>query len=458
MHSDGRARRSVDFRSAWAALLGIQFSVRVLDLALVTVGVSDAVLVLAAAAAIRRQEWRHWLELRKDPVSRWIARFSAVLLTGLLVSRLRLGHWSWWGLINRGLGLPVLLCIYCLFATVAKQKVWFYLRWFVIAGSLLNLPALAAVAVRYGFDRGSVFLFWYSSLRLGGLMHHPNAYGGYLAALLAVQLSALAFGKRIFRRQWIEWVNVAALLLAAAFTISRSAWVTILGGATTVLVLAASGLKTTPRRSRDLVPSAAAAVAALSLLLIAGGGGMAAVMRDGVTAHTTIDSSSIYYPHGSASFTEFLRIARDPAGWGDRLAIDRTALELYAASTSRVVFGLGLGAFEEMSASTRLQTDVTIHNSYLWALVDLGPLGALCLLGIFATSLRRLWTAFRSGAGDGPALAALLAALMTCCTWGLSNDGIFQRQLWFFLGLSVAATVSARRRPESTVTAAEGVE
>jgi len=439
----GQQKRSVDLRAAWAAVLGIQFPLRLFDRALVTTSVSDAALVLAMARGFLRQEWRQWLDLRRDSVSRWIAGFSALLLVGLLVSRLRLGHWSWWGLINRGLGLVMLLSIYCIFATVATQRVWRYLQWFVISGSLLNLPALVAVAVRYGLNHGSVFIFSYSSLRLSGLMHHPNAYGGFLAVLLSVQLGALAFGRQIFPRRWLDWANVAALIAAAVFTISRSSWIAVFAGALTVLALTAAAPNTTHRRHRDLAPAAAVAAASLGLLLMAGGGGLAALARDGVAVHTTIDSSWIYFPHGSPSFAEFLRVARDPAGAGDRLAIDQTALELYSASASRLTFGLGLGSFEDMSSSTRLRTAVVIHNSFLWALVELGPLGAVCLLAVFAKTFRRLWNAIRSDAGDRPTLAGLFAGLVACAVWCLGNEGVFQRQLWFLLGLSVAATASA---------------
>lgn len=455
MLSIGSQIRRVDLRSAWAALLGILFSVRLFQRALVTASVSDAVLLLAVIGALWRQEWRQWLELRKESPTGWIGGFSILLFAGLLVGRWRLGSWSWWGLINRGLGLPALLCVYCLFATVGKQRIWFYLRSFVIGGSLLNVPALAAVVMRYGLHRGSGLMFWYSSLRLGGLMHNPNAYGGFLAVLLAVQLSGLAFGRPIFRRQWIDWANVAALFVAAAFTISRSSWVAMLAGALTVLVSAAAVPNTARQRTRELFPAAAVAIASLGLLVMAGGGGLASVVHDGVSAHTTTDSSWIYYAHGSNSFAEFLRIARDPAGASDRLAIDRTAIELYAASPSKMIFGLGLGAFEEMSSSTRLQSNVMIHNSFLWALVELGPLGAVCLVTIFAKIIRRLYRAIRSDAWDVPTLAGLFASLVGCSIWCLSNEGIFQRHLWFLLGLGAAATFSARHPPEVPGIAAE---
>ncbi len=127
----------------------------------------------------------------------------------------------------------------------------------------------------------------------------------------------------------------------------------------------------------------------------------------------------------------------------DRLAIVRVALRLYAASPSTLALGLGLGGFIDMAPATNLKSNVISHNSFLWAVVELGPLGALCLVGIFQSVLRRLWGAFRADLGTSATSAALFVALISYLTWSLSTDGTYKRPLWFLLGLASATVTSS---------------
>jgi O-antigen ligase len=441
-------------RVAWVCALGILFPLLLFHRALIDVGISDLILVPAILLGIRRGEWRRWWELRRDPLPRWVLGFAASVIIGLIVARLRLGYVSAWALVNRGLGLAVPMGIYCLFATAPRRQVWFYLRWFVLAGSLLNLFALAAVVLRYAYDSGSVFFFAHTSLRLSGLMHNPNAYGGFLAALLSVQLAAVAFGESLFGRVWMDAANIVALLLASLFTISRGSWLATLAGALAVMVAARAARRTVPRRMHWVAP-AGVAVCIAGFLLITRIGGLFPVLRHNLPQHALDDTSGIYFPRGAASFSEFLRIARDPAGAGDRLAILRAAVQLYTASPSTMLFGLGLGGFAEAAPTTSLGSSVIIHNSFVWALVELGPLGALCMLGVFLSALWQLWRSLRSDAEGNPASAALLAALITVLVWCMSNDGAYQRHLWFLLGLATTAAAAGGLKPAPAKFAAE---
>jgi O-antigen ligase len=418
-------------------------------------GVSDFVLAPAIFQSVARGEWRRWRDLRRDPLARWILFFATSVLLGFLVGRLRFGQLIWWALVNRALGLFVLISIYWLFASSAKTDVWFHLRCFVLAGSILNGAALGAAVLRYACDYGSIFFFGSTSIRLSGLMHNPNMYGGYLAAILSVQLVAVAFGKPLFGRLWADIVNVAALLLGCLLTISRGSWLAVLVVALVVpFVYQAAGRQSL--LSRRLLAPAGVAICIATMFLLARTGGIRPAFQNGPPVRTSENTFEIYFPHGAPSLAEFLRVARDPSGASDRLAIARAALRLYAASPSTLVLGVGLGGFTETAPATSLQSPLIIHNSFLWALVELGPAGLLCLTGIFQAALRRLWASLGTRDDTSASAAALFVALISVLAWCLSNDGVYQRQLWFLLGLATEAAPLPKIRLTSVTSDAAG--
>ncbi len=112
-----------DFRAAWASVTGILIPVSLFHRVLVSVGMSDLVLAPTILVGIRRGEWRPCQELRQDRQAQWVFGFAASVVTGFIVGRLRLGHLIWWALVNRALGLLILIGIYFLFASAPKSRV-----------------------------------------------------------------------------------------------------------------------------------------------------------------------------------------------------------------------------------------------------------------------------------------------------------------------------------------------
>ncbi len=428
----------IKLRAAWACGIGVLFPVLLFHRALLSVGGPDFVLGPAVLISMRREAWPRVMQVSRASLSRWILGFAASVIIGLFVGWLRLGHVTWWALINRGCGLFLLLSIYYFFASAAKKDMWLYLRCFVGAGSLLNVFALVAVVLRYSANRGSIFFFGDTSLRLSGLMHNPNQYGGYLTALLGIQLTAVVFTKTIFGSRWIDATNVLFLFVGTLFTISRGSWLAALAAALAVpFVSRAADPKIAFRR--QLLAPALVVICLTAGLFIARTGGLWPALQQPVTLRTSENTSWIYFPHSDASAREFLRVARDPSGVEDRLAITHTALQLYLASPSTMAFGLGLGGFAAAAPTTNLQSAVIIHNSFLWALVELGPIGLICVIGIFCVALWRLWSLLGTDADTSLACGGLFVALVSVVVWSLSNDGMYQRQLWFLLGLSTTA-------------------
>jgi putative inorganic carbon (HCO3(-)) transporter len=110
------------------------------------------------------------------------------------------------------------------------------------------------------------------------------------------------------------------------------------------------------------------------------------------------------------------------------------------------VFGIGLGTSEA-------RHDLQIHNTSLWFLTEMGPIGFVSIVGLVV--VLALW-AMRS-ARDAPApIAALaMAALVAHLTmYGLSMgiEALYQRHWWFIwaiIGWCHALDVSRVETPQS---------
>lgn len=117
------------------------------------------------------------------------------------------------------------------------------------------------------------------------------------------------------------------------------------------------------------------------------------------------------------------------------MAIYQTALRMYLESPWSLLFGIGVGSFLEESARRPLQIRVLTHNTYLWALVELGLVGLLILFGFLLSMILGLVASLRRAAAPDAAPVALLAALGSVMVWFLSHDGLFHRHVWLILAL-----------------------
>jgi O-antigen ligase len=103
------------------------------------------------------------------------------------------------------------------------------------------------------------------------------------------------------------------------------------------------------------------------------------------------------------------------------------------------VLGVGIGGFNELNTwySAGQTGHFAVHNTYLWALVDLGLGGGFLVTTLV---LAGIWwcaqAARRRPAPDGAATIA--AGIATLAMFNLFVDGFYQRHFWILLACALA--------------------
>jgi O-antigen ligase len=126
-----------------------------------------------------------------------------------------------------------------------------------------------------------------------------------------------------------------------------------------------------------------------------------------------------------------------------RFALYERAVEQF---TEHPILGLGVGGFWDLN--TWYQGDLVfhsaVHNTYLWALVDLGVGGGLLVATLFAAGIGRCVGAARRLVSDSAPIVA--GALATMAIFNLFIDGLYQRHVWVLLACALGMP-AARRAP-----------
>jgi len=130
-------------------------------------------------------------------------------------------------------------------------------------------------------------------------------------------------------------------------------------------------------------------------------------------------------------------------------------LDLYAEAWEEFrdnpVSGLGIGGFRELHIWTEggRREQLPVHNTYLWAFVDMGVGGGLLLIGLITGAVWRCArAAVQRPAANGAAVVA--AGLLAMATFNLFIDGFYQRHFWVL----VACALGIQTRMGATRTVA----
>jgi len=248
--------------------------------------------------------------------------------------------------------------------------------------------------------------------RLCGTMPgDPNIY----CSLLAVSLLVVVADHRLGPWRRATWLAVIALALVA--TGSRSG----------LLAVAAGGLVYGLARTRDRwvatarVLYVAAALAVVGTPLILSEPGSAAVR--GLWEHTwrtwTVESRLDLYARAAEQFIE------------------------------HPLLGLGVGGFNDLNTwdhGGERGAHFPVHDTYLWAFVDLGIGGGLLVAGLVAAGIVRcLRAAARRAPPDGAAVVA--AGIAAMAVFNLFVDGFYQRHFWVLIACALGMRAAPRRRP-----------
>jgi hypothetical protein len=333
------------------------------------------------------------IALYQAEVIKTLAIFVSLILTLYLtvsvVRRLETAEWVLRTLVLGGAILGVL-------ALVESRTGW------TPFGSLDRyLPFLDRVPTEGELERGTHF-------RAFGSAGHPIALGALLAMLAPIS-AALA----VRARSVLWWAALAALVVGAVSTVSRTAVVMLVAGFALFCALRWD-------EAKRFVPLALAVMAGIHLLVP----GTLGTLRQGlVPSSVAVEQRSNPESRESAG-----RIADLGPSFEE---FQRKPLLGYAPGT-RIVIG--------ERANARL-----LDNQWLGSLLDLGLVGVIALIWLFARFIGRIARASASAASHDAVLLAALAASVFAYAVGMflyDSFAFVQVTLVFFMVLAVGCSLA----------------
>ena len=395
------ARRLADVLLAWTALT-IPLSISGMEIGI------GGLAILSGAAAVRG-----WGVLRRTPLDAVLGLFFGVLLLSTLAS---LRPWD-----AVGWGRPWVVIAY--FATF-----W----WLDTAARRARFVTLllwsAMLTAVYGVVQHYTGVDWYRSLLGRATEVHQRMPGASGYAVVGFFANYLTFAHTMLFP--LAWASAAALrasllgivtsfllVLAIVFSSARGVWLALLAMAL------ALGLVRRDRRTL------------LALAAI----GLAAAIGFAIAPDLRTLARGMFYPSG---------------GNRGRVAIYETNLAIIHAHP---VLGLGFGRYKTAArpfydAHPDADRRSHAHNNYLQIAAEAGLIGLAAFALVFATALRKGWTALARApdavawtvaAGAWVAMVAFLAGGVTQYTFG---DNEVALTMWVCLGVLMRAAYEAGER------------
>ena len=414
---------------------------------------------------------KHGIRVPRTTLALPIASLVVVFAVATIVGYFRMGHVSWWALLNKDAGLLLLAGTTLVLVRMIRtlEDATRLARWFVGGVGVANITSLIATVAAFAGYSNSLYMV--DNGRLYGWMLNPSVNGGLLFSAAMIEMAVLMRpGAPGEQRAW-RWANVWFMALGLALTLSRSAWLSAATGAA-VLFAAAAVHASRTREWRAPQLAAVAVWLVLPVLVFAGivrarGGvevrqpeqqaaSLQAHLVKQCASHPTLEycrelQAPAPPPVGSRAPADAAATPNpsteavppvDPAGpltntrgLNDRVAIASAGLTAYRRDVPSLLLGIGLGTFYATSAAT-FGVPLIIHNTFIWFLVELGPIGLMVLLWFWGRTIVNLWVAaFTRNGGEYLAYGAM-AALAGLTMFCLLNEGFYQRQLWLVVALA----------------------
>ena len=251
-------------------------------------------------------------------------------------------------------------------------------------------------------------LVWNGRL-CGTMPGDPNIY----CSLLAVSFLIVATDRRL--RAPLRVARLAVLGVALIATGSRSGLVGLAAGG--ALYGLAHARDRWVAAARGLYVLAAAGAVGMAVLLTTPGANAAHELWEHLWRTWTVESRLDLYARAREQFAE------------------------------HPLLGLGVGGFNDLNTWQIDGQDVhfPVHDTYLWAFVDLGIGGGLLVAALVAsTILRCLRAAGRRAPPEGAAVVA--AGLGTMAVFNLFVDAFYQRHFWVLTACALGRGAARGRR------------
>ncbi len=388
------------------------------------INLADPLAIVGGALSVA-----YWLE--RGALPRWrvpALNTLTVLALAVLVLAAIIGFvdfgFSVWAFRNR-LGGWLLLLAYAATGALMVLNLGDDGRRMLLKGFVVGLTAIAVLAVgqlTYGL-LGLTFFGEATPRNLEGFSQNTNAFTFLLAGGICAIIALLrAEDSRSKQRIWV--LAAAVLGTALVLTGSRAGW-----GTLALVCLAALLID---RHLIKPVLKAVTAGAALVLLVaymptIDFAGGETAGSKTGITTNVfelqnNPDSNTVADTERWVSINGGLRL------WQEN-----------------PIFGAGLGAyFEETKQAGK---PLVTHNTLVWLLAETGLFG---FLAFFAAGLTILWAMMRRLRDPTDVGATtIFLFLLAFASMSMVHELLYQRVLWFVLGVCLASVPARRIEPPS---------
>jgi O-antigen ligase len=306
------------------------------------------------------------------------------------------------------------------------------------------LVVMVVGATTSGFVALNTYLVTGGTLRASGLegSAHPDTFGVYQAMIVPAALGLFALARRAeIRAAYLGAFAVITLSIVASLT--RTAMISIVVVALLALLLPWRFLFRSARQKASY--------------------GVAVALMAGVVI--TFAATEAFFKRVSSIFS----------GWGSQGDRGAGRTDLWAAAWNAYQhhpwFGIGAGNFQSHSLTllertpgvdikaSYVQQGRLVHNSYLEALTELGPVGLLLLVLLIALTGWCLWRVYVRARALQDDTTRIVAATLMLVLLGLAISMGFlsialNKPLWILVGLALALDRMVDRPPEAPRTPA----
>jgi len=333
----------------------------------------------------------------------------SIILVGNVVFFSSTGQISNWALLNKGVGLIVLMLSYLMvgeYASAGWERIHHLMRWFTRAVALNAFIAIVAKFLGWT-GTGRIHINWGGGSRLAGFFIDPNAFGGLLVSALVVAL-VVYFRKGAMYKPVEGFLTCSILAVGTFLTYSRSSWIGLVAGT-------AVGFLLSKAKHRVL---------SVMVLLLLGG--------------------AIYYATPVVLQTETKEDAwAQSAVWAlntqsieHRVDIVKEGLDFFRQSP---IWGKGLGFYLR-------DQGLLVHNTIVWILAELGLIGIAAFAWFIIAHFRRaLFNIRHSNEWLMPVNVGLLSNFVALAALSVGIEALYQRHWWMVMALISAGWVMTWR-------------
>lgn len=337
----------------------------------------------------------------RDDWSLWHLVLFAMFSVSLLMVAIRYGSVTSWALVNKYLGLVLLLALYLVVVQYARTR-----------EDVRNIARLVLYSIVL---QATIFLplyfvgLHYAPLhvyRIQALDADPNAYGGLVVVALALHWATVNTPGRLVPRK-LAWPVTLVLTFNLLLCFSRSAWIGFVFVMLAILILR--------RRAWTHV-----------------------VVPFLLGAFVVLFFFRAYFIH------DIWPLINRQQQVTARVVIIQDAMNTFYAHP---VFGGGLGSYIAQYAAQ-------VHNTFFWMLAEMGMVGATVFVMFVGTFALRAFRAYRAADEEYRGLmAGLLISHLAMIGFSVGIEAFYQRSWWVIMALINAGWVLFVRQRSAEVSA-----